>query len=300
MAFLNMQSLTRTKANVERSQTYRLARRVARSVSKHDIAGLSAELAFRALLAVFPFLIFVSALSGYVALIFNIDNPAARIINHSGNALPSDTAGVLERQLRGVLEARQPGLLSFGLIGTVIAASAAMNTLLKALNRVYEVEETRPFWRKTAVSLGLTLLGGVALVTAFTLLVIGQVFGQDIADQAGLQGVYGTLVSVARWPVILGLALVATTILYRYAPARRVELPWASVGALVFTAAWALATYLFGFYIAHVHTYQITYGALAGVVILMLWFYLSAFILLVGGEINRLTNDTLDLPASLE
>ena len=165
---------------------------------------------------------------------------------------------------------------------------------------MHEVEETRPFWRKTAVSLGLTLLGGAALVTAFTLLVIGQVFGQDIADQADLRGVYEALVSLARWPLIFVLALAATTILYRYAPARRVKLPWASAGALVFTVVWAVTTFLFGLYIAHVHSYQVSYGALAGVVILMLWFYLSAFILLVGSEINRLMSDDLDLPEEME
>jgi membrane protein len=300
MAFLDMQSITRTKASLERTETYRLARRVARSVSKHDVPGLSAELAYRALLAVFPFLIFAGALSGYIALLFHVDNPAARIITHTGDALPADAASVLERQLQGVLEAQEPGLLWFGLIGAIIIGSAAMNTLIKAFNRIYNVEETRPFWLKTAVSLGLTLLGGAALVAAFTLLIIGQVFGQEIADQAGLQGLYAVLVSLARWPVIFVLVLAATTILYRYAPARRVKLSWASAGALVFSGSWAVATFLFGLYIARVDSYQVSYGALAGVVILMLWFYVTAFILLLGGEINRLMSEGLDMPEDLE
>jgi membrane protein len=284
------------KSSVQHSHTYKLARRVMAEVASHDITSLSAELAYRGMLAIFPFFIFVGAVSGYAALIFHVDNPAQRIIDHTGSALPPDAAAVLRRQLQVLLEARHPGLLTLGLAGAIFTASAAMNTIIKSLNRVYGIKETRSFWERLGLSLGLTVLAGLSLIAAFVLLVFGQIFGRQIADQAGMGSFYGTLVSLARWPLVLALVLCAATVVYRYAPARRLKVPWASPGALFFTITWLITTFLFALFISHSRSYQATYGAIAGIIILMVWLYMTAFVFLVGGEVNRLLGSEFALP----
>jgi membrane protein len=286
--------------SVESSRPVALGKRLVARAGEHDLSGLAAELAYRGLLAIFPFFIFVAALSAYVTRAFGIDDPTTKIIDRIGDNLPEDAAGVLEGQLRGVLEAQDPGLLTFGLLFTIFAATAAMNTIIKALNRIYGMEEVRPFWHKTTLSVALTLLAGAGMIGAATLLVVGHVFGDEIADELDLGSLYGTLISLGRWPVILAIVLIAATLLYRFAPAKRIALPWTSLGALAFTLLWAAGTLLFGLYISNFGSYQVSYGTLAGVVILMIWFYLSSFLLLVGAELNRILSEEADAPIEVE
>ena len=288
------------RSSIESSRPVTLGKRLAVRTAEHDLSGLAAELAYRGLLAIFPFFIFVAALSAYVTRLFGIANPTTTIIDRVGDNLPEDAASVLEGQLRGVLEAQDPGLLTFGLACTVFAAATAMNTIIKALNRIYGMEEVRPFWRKTGVSVGLTLLAGAGMIGGATLLAVGHIFGDEIADEIGVGSVYGTLISLGRWPVILAIVLVAATLLYRFAPAKRIALPWTSLGALAFTILWAIGTLLFGLYVSNFGSYQVSYGTLAGVVILMIWFYLSSFLLLVGAELNQILSEEADAPVEVD
>jgi membrane protein len=138
IAMAAVQPLAQTKSRLMNSRWANVAKRVMARASKHDLSGLAAELAYRSLLAIFPFFIFLAALSGYITRALELDDPTTTIIGRIGDNLPGDAASVLEGQLRGVLEAQDAGMLSFGLLFTVFAASAAMNTIVKALNRIYE------------------------------------------------------------------------------------------------------------------------------------------------------------------
>jgi len=148
-----------------------------KEVGADDVAGLSAELAYRFFLAIFPFFIFLAALGGIVAGALNIQNPAERLVKLIGDQLPSDAASVLETQLRGVIETQNPGLLSFGIIAAIWAASSGFKAVMKAMNRAYDVEETRSFVMKNLVGVGLTVLTGGFAVGAFALVVAGQFLG---------------------------------------------------------------------------------------------------------------------------
>ena len=273
---------------LRQARLYRLGRTLYKQILEDDIAGLSAELAYRALLALFPFVIFAAALSGFATTLFDINSPTDRIINSIGDALPADAASVVRGQLRVVLESHNPSLLSTGLLGTLYAASGAVGTVMKAMNRIYRVPETRPFWGKQLVRLALTLLAGIATIAAFVLVIVGEVFGSDIADHAGLGSAYGTLVNLARWPLVLAAVLVAVSFVYWAAPNRKLPLRWTSAGALMFTLTWAVGTYLFSLYVHHYGSYSTTYGALGGFFILLVWFYLSSYVLFLGAELNRL------------
>jgi YihY family inner membrane protein len=180
-------------------------------------------------------------------------------------------------------------LLSIGIIGAIWAGSSGVAGIMKTTNRAYEVRETRPMWKRLGLAVGMTVFGGFAIITAFVLLVGGQVAGLAVADQIGLEGVAASLFTLARWPIVISLLITAVAVLYWAAP--NVDLPfrWITPGAIVFTVGWLAASYGFGIYVHNFGSYSVTYGTLGGVVVLLIWFYLTGFILLLGAEINAIT-----------
>jgi membrane protein len=263
-----------------------LAKRLFKEAGEDDLSGLAAELAYRFFLALFPFFIFLTAAGGFVADYANVKNPADEVMDWLGDALPEDASSVLRSQLEGVTESRSGALLSFGILAAIWAASAGIGSVIKGMNRVYEVKEQRPMLTRYGLSVGLTLLGGVSIIGAFVLLVGGQVAGMALAEEIGLEGAAATLFTLARWPIVIGLLVLAVAFLYWAGP--NVDLPfrWISPGAVVFTIGWLAASYVFGLYVANFGSYNATYGSLGGIVVLLIWFYLTAFILMLGAEIN--------------
>jgi len=157
---------------------------------------------------------------------------------------------------------------------------------MKAMNRAYGARETRPAWERYLLALGLTAFAGLMIVASFFVLVVFQASGAKIADKLGLGGVAAELLPLVRWPVAVVTILLASGVIYRVAPNAGLSLKRIVPGTVLFTTAWLVVTYLFGLYISHFASYNSTYGTLGGVVILLVWFYLTAFILLVGAELN--------------
>jgi membrane protein len=257
-----------------------------RGVQEDDLAGGAAELAYRFLFAMFPFFLFFAALSGFMTGWLNISDPTDRLISELERALPSDAASLLDTQLRGVLEGGHGGLLSIGAIAALWAASSATKSVMKWMNRVYNVKEGRPFVRKQLVGLGLTLLGAAGFLVAVPVLVVGQVAGHEIAEALGLSGVWAPIVAWARIPVVLVLLMAAMAVVYWLTPNANVPFKWITPGAVMFAFLWLAATIGFAVYVGNFGNYQATYGAIGGVVILMIWLYITAFVLLLGGKVN--------------
>lgn len=263
-------------------------KQLVREIGEDDVSGLAAEMAYRLLLAMFPFFIFLAAVGAFVASALNIDNPTQRIMDSLGDALPQDAAGVLEDQLEHVLGERNGGLLSFGIVAAIWAASGAMNALIKALNRVYDVQESRPVWKRYPLAVGLTLLAGFFFISAFTVLLIGQFLTREIADELGMSSLARTLLYWGRFPFAAALLLGVVAFLYWAAPNAKMPFRWMTPGALLFMIAWIAFTVGFGFYVANFGSYNSTYGTLGGVVVLMVWLHLSSFILLAAAELNSI------------
>jgi membrane protein len=267
--------------------------RLYKEMREDDVLGMAAELAFRLFLALFPFFIFLAALGGFGAEMLGVANPTDEIIDLFGGSLPPDTESVLRTQIDAVISNRNAGLLSIGVLGALFAASGGVGTIMKASNRAYCVRETRPALKRYALSIVLTLLGGLLLVAAFVLLLAGQVYGSDLADKLGVGGFTADLVSLARWPAVIVLALLAMSVLYWATPTIKMPFRLVTPGALIFVAGWLAVSYLFGAYVANFGSYNATYGALGGVAITLTWFYITSAILLAGIEVNAL----LDLDA---
>jgi membrane protein len=262
-----------------RDQLLRIGKRFVAELGRDDEAGLAAELAYRFLFAIFPFGIFVAALTAFIANAIGFADPTGRIMGAVGDNLPPDVAAAIRPQLETVLGQTRPGLLTIGALAALWAATGGMQALKKALNRAWEVEETRGLIPKYALSIGLTLLGSVGLIGAFVTIVGASLLTEEVIAQLGLDRTAIDLAALLRWPLVFVLLSAAVGILYRLAPNFRAPWRWCFAGGALFSVVWILATWLFSLYLANFANYANTYGALGGVIALMLWFYLSAFIL---------------------
>lgn len=260
-------------------------RSLVRQALGDDIVGLSAELAYRFLFALFPFMIFLAALGGFVSSWLGVADPATRVIDALGGDLPPELMATIRPELEAVLGATNAGLLSFGAVAALWAASGGTNALIKAMNRAYGVEDTRGFVRRYALAVGLTLLAVGGIIASFVVIAGGAVLSAELVAPLGIGSVAWTAIEILRYPLVLSLLIVAVAVLYRLAPA--VRAPWrrALLGATVFAVGWVLTTAAFSLYLSHVGDYASTYGTFAGVIVLMSWFYLTALVLLIGAEV---------------
>ena len=262
-----------------RDDLKRIGKRFLADIKRDDVSGLAAELAYRFLFAVFPFGIFVAALTAFVAPAIGIEDPTAKIMGAIGDNLPAQIADGIRPQLEAVIGTTRPGLLTVGAIAALWAATGGTNALIKAMNRAYEVEETRPFLPKTALAIGLTLLASIGVLIAFVTIVGASLLTTQVATQLNLDTGAVAVVGLLRWPIVFVFLSLAVGVLYKLAPNFHASWRWSFAGGAIFALGWVAATALFGLYVANFANYSNTYGALGGVVVLMLWFYLSSMIL---------------------
>jgi membrane protein len=276
-----------------------IPKRLAGRFGRDDIPGLGAEMAYRFLFAIFPFGLFVAALIAFVAPMFGIASPTDQLLAALGDNLPQEVAASVRPELERVIDTTRPGLLSIGAIAALWAATGGTMALMKGLNRAYEIEETRSFLTRYFVAIGLTLLGAVGIIASFVTIIGGALLTQQIAEQLGVGGSAWSSIQLLRWPIVLVVLVAAVAILYRYAPNARAPWRWLIVGATVFTLGWLLATWGLGLYVANVANYGATYGSLGGVIVLMLWFYLTSILLVVGGQVAALATEVFE-PGALQ
>jgi len=167
------------------------------------------------------------------------------------------------------------------------------------MNRAYEVEETRPLVPRYALAIGLTLLGSFGLLVAFVSIVGASLLTRQVVAALHLDQTIVDLIGLLRWPIVFGLLSAAVGILYHFAPNFRTPWRWCFVGGAIFSTGWLLATGLFALYVANFANYSNTYGALGGVIVLMLWFYISALILVAAAALVAATLKELH-PAKVE
>jgi membrane protein len=263
----------------------RIAKRFIGEFQRDDVPGLAAELAYRFLFAIFPFGIFVAALTAFVANAIGFADPTSEIMGSLADNLPADIANGVRPQLEAVLGQSRPGLLTFGAVAALWAATGGMNALMKATNKAWEVEETRSFLPKTALAIGLTVLASVGMLGSFVTIVGASLLTQQVGEQLGVGGTTVQIVSILRWPAVFVLLSIAVGVLYRLAPNFRAPWRWCIAGGAVFALTWTIATGLFALYVANFANYANTYGALGGVIVLMLWFYLTGILIVSAAAI---------------
>jgi len=253
-----------------------------------DASGMAAELAYRWLFAVFPFGLFLAALGAFVASWMGIQNPGQQIVDALGDNLPAELAAGVQPELERVIGQQQPGLVSIGALLALWAATSGTMTVIKAMNRAYDVEETRSAVVRYGIGIGLTIGAALGLIISFVTIVGGSLLTEQVATQLGLGATAWTVISIARWPLVLAVLVVAVSAVLRIGP--NMTPSWRStlIGGVVFAVGWLIATFGFALYVANFADYGATYGALAGVIVLMLWFYVTAMVLVAAGELVAL------------
>ena len=259
-----------------------VARRTKDEIKNDNLGLLAAGVSFYAFLSVVP------AMTALVSIYALFSDPAQveQQVEAASSVLPSEARGLLETQLHRITQASS-GSLGLGAIAGILvamwSANKATKGLFQALSIVYDEKEERSFFKMNGQSLLMTLgLIVAALVTIFLIAVFPAIIGA-----LGLGAVAGTITTLARWPVLIGLVLLALAALYKVAPDRdQPRLRWASPGALLATGLWLVASIGFSLYAQHFGSYNKTYGVLGAVVVLMLWLFISAYVVLIGGELN--------------
>jgi membrane protein len=275
-----------------------IVREVWRRARAHDLSGLSAELAYRFLYAIFPLGLFLAATASFAAAALGLTDPTGAIIDGLGDNLPPELAAVIRPQLQQVLGQSRFGLLSFGAVVALWAATTGTMTVIKAMNRAYGVTEDRPLVRRYALGLALTVAGSIGILISFVTIVGGAFLTEEIAGRIGLGAAAWNAFSILRWPVVFAILVVAAACVYRIGPALKPSWRAALSGAAIFALGWLVATFAFAWYVTRVADYGAMYGALGGVIVLMTWLYATGLILLIGAEVVAILVGRAD-PAEL-
>jgi len=249
-----------------------------------DCMGLAQEIAYSALLAFFPSVILVVGLLGLFGA------GAYDALTHLlGTVAPKGVLDVIKLAKDSSADNKAGSAIAFtvGLIGALWAASGASGSVVKAVNRASDVEETRPFWKTKLIALELVVLTGLVTAAVFVLIVFGGPLGEAIAKRADLGGQFTTLWAVLRWPIAFAGILLFFSIVYYLAPNREPRnWRWVTPGSLIGSVLWLAVSGLFSLYTSYSGSYDRTYGSLAGAIILLLWLNYSALALLFGAELN--------------
>ncbi|HEX2455635.1 MAG TPA: YihY/virulence factor BrkB family protein [Vicinamibacterales bacterium] len=259
-----------------------LLKRTAKESSEDDVLGLAAQLAYYFFLALFPAVLFILALASFFPLTNFIDD----IVGALRPIAPADVLTLLEEQLRRISNADSGGILTIGILGAFWSSSAAVVAIVGSLNRAYDIEEGRPWWKVRLTAIGLTLGLAVLVLASFTLIVAGPTIASQVASSFGLGSVFEWTWEILRWPLAFLLVSTAVGLVYYFAPDAEQDWVWITPGAVIGTLLWLVVSLLFKFYVANFADYNATYGAVGGVIVLLLWFYISGLAILVGAELN--------------
>ncbi len=262
-----------------------VARATIKGFSQDDCAGLAAESAYHILFSIFPLAIFAASMSAIINRAFGLDL-FGKIMSALTSTLPADARSAIAAPLAKVLSNQNGGLLSFGIILALWSGSNAMSTFIKALNRAYDVEETRPIWKAKGLQVLLTLFMGVITTLAFIVIVFGGTLGDKIASSVGGGHAFNVVWNILRWPLILAFISLALAVLYWVGPNIKQKFQWISPGAILATIVWLLAIGGFGLYVSKFGSYDKTYGTLGGMIVLLLVFYISSMVIMLGAQLN--------------
>jgi membrane protein len=267
-----------------------LARRTWRETNEDKVFGRAAELAYYFLLALFPMLIFLTSLVGFL--------PGLREAIFAGLAkfVPGEAMALVSQTIFDVTRNRSGGLLSFGVLGALWAASGGVTAVMGTLNVAYDAQEERSFWKVRLIAIGLAVMLALLVVGGTALIMFGDRFAAWLASALGL----GTAFTVA-WGVVhylLGLALLflGLELIYYFGPNVEQDWKWITPGAVFAVVSLILASLLFSLYLRFAPDYSATYGAIGAVIVLMLWLYLMGAVILIGGEINSEVARAADKP----
>jgi len=256
--------------------------RTKESVKIDNVPLLAAGVAFFALLAIVPAMVAAVSVYGLVADPEDIQANVDDLLS----AAPAEVQNLARSQLESIVQSSSSGLRVGAVVGLVVAlwsASSGMKNLIAAVNAAYGERESRGFVKLRGLALALT----VAAILLFIVALAGLVVLPNALSSGGGEGILRMTLLVVRWPLLAVAAMIGLSVLYRYAPDRsNARWRWVSVGAVVATLVWLIASVGFSIYTANFGSYNETYGALGAVIVAMLWLFITAYVVILGAELN--------------
>jgi membrane protein len=259
-----------------------LFKRTVKESVADDVMSLAAQLAYYFFLSLFPALLFLVSLASF----FPVANLVDEAVKYLGGVAPPDVIKFLLDQIHQISESDDGGILTFAFLFTIWSSSGAMMSIISTMNTAYDIDESRPWWKTRLIAVGLTVGLAVFILVSFALVIAGPTLAERVANAMHLGPVFEWSWKILQWPVVFALVVSAIAIIYHYAPDAEQDWVWITPGAVLATLLWLAISLGFKIYLANWGNYNETYGALAGVIILLLWFYLSGVAILVGAELN--------------
>ena len=251
-----------------------------------DLATHASALAFQVLFSIFPFIIFLVALLSFL----DLSHFFAWIRTEMSVFLPEASMDQLNQVLDELQRPRE-GLLSIGALVALWTASAAMRSIMHAMNIAFDVQEERPAWKRFPLSILFTIGLAVLLIVGVALLTIGPQAMQWLADRIGLGQIFVTIWAWMRWPVAFLALNLAIALIYYVAPNIKQKFRFITPGALLAVVTWIISSLGFNYYVSTFANYDATYGSIGAVIVLLLYFFISAAILLFGAEVNAVVQE---------
>ena len=256
------------------------------------VSGLAAEVAFFGLLALFPGFIAVAAALGSLETLIGAEaatEARESVVSFLERVLTSEASETIVA-VQSLFEEQSTGLLTFGLLGALWAMSRGFAAVINALDVVYDLEERRSYLRLRGLSLVFSLLTVVVAAVMLAMIVVGPLLGtgHDVAAELGFGDSFVTFWTLFRWPVTIVVLIIWATALFHFAPNHRTPWRWDLAGAVVASVAWLATTIGFRSYLAFAGGANQVFGALGGALIVLVWLYVLAIGMLVGGEVNAI------------
>jgi membrane protein len=259
-----------------------LARRTWRECVEDDVLGLAAQLSYYFFLALFPAILFLLAIASFFPL-SNITDDVGRSL---GPFVSSQVLALIQEQMGRLGNNENGGLLTFGVAGALWSSSAALVSIAGALNRAYDIDEGRPWWKVRLVAIGLTLSVALIVLVALSLVLVGPTLAEKLGQTTGWGAPFEWTWLIVQWPLVFALVATGIGLIYYFGPDADQDWAWITPGAVAATVLWLLISLLFKIYVTNFTDYEGSYGTVGGVIVVLLWFYISGIAILTGAELN--------------
>jgi membrane protein len=261
--------------------SFELLKRTLKEFSNDDMTTYASALAYRGIFSLFPFLLFLIAMLGML----DLQEFFTWLREQVSLVLPPDALDLVNPVI-DQMQDQKSGVLSVGILVALWSASIGVRSLMNAMNRAYDVEEGRPTWKLMLLAVGYTIGLAFILLATAGLMITGPQVMEWLASQIGLKEIVVTLWTWLRWPVIVILMMLVVALIYYVTPDVEQQFRFITPGSVLAVIVWIAASVAFGIYVQNFGNYDATYGSIGAVIVLLLYFYISAAVLLFGAEMN--------------
>jgi membrane protein len=277
------------KVDIKRFFTKDFLKKVYDEAMSEDVVSNAAQVAFYFIFALFPLLLFLLSLFGLV--LGSAENMRQELFAYLGQVIPASAVTLIEQTLNEVVQESSGGKLTFGFLLALWSASAGIDSVRIVLNDVYDLKETRSWWKYKLVSVLLTLGLTILIIFVVATIFYGTQFLTSVLASTGLESSARIIAGILSFILIIAAMLLAFAFLYAFAP-NHVPFTWKYItpGAVTAVVLWLVFSLGFRVYLAYFDSYAKTYGSLGAIIILLLWLYLTALVILIGGVINSIAD----------